>query len=403
MHRLLLGLFTPFLVALSVLGPAQRTTSLPVVQGQAQREPLEYFQEMMPVFTHNRCMNCHGDVDPSTGDNHDGGVIAAGESCTASGCHSLANNNNSEREDDWKIPSSHVWFVGKDAKALCNQMADRVMNFGSQDFMDHLQGDFQIDLAFEGRSGGANAGQPMPPPMPKDSFLVAAARWMDDGFAACDSEGIIIHTESIASDETQGASPAMMNRFEQTGERTVTIRFANGGYRAEVEVKGQTKITQTMRAVLPSGPCETIITSTGDYQDAGPVGSGGELGNVSAAAGLDVEFQRDGSYTITVTVGQEKHKQLDRYAVRDGCGVGLRPAPSETLEQVWPATRFVIRGKLSNPRDRSRLVGRTMRVVTSRVSPDEDPWLHDHYAAATQHGLLHPVTVKTIWHIRNRP
>jgi hypothetical protein len=29
---------------------------------------------MMPVFTHDRCMNCHGEVIPSTGENHDGAL-----------------------------------------------------------------------------------------------------------------------------------------------------------------------------------------------------------------------------------------------------------------------------------------------------------------------------------------
>jgi len=389
MPKVLLGLLAPFLVA---------ATALVAVR----KEPLEYFQEMMPVYSHARCMNCHGDVNPSTGDNHDGGVIDAGESCTTSGCHSQADNTNQSHEDDWKIAPSQVAFVGKDAKALCEQMADRVMNFGNQDFMNHLQGDFQIDMGFEGRSGGANSGQPAPPPMSKTDFLVAAARWMDEGFAACDREGNIVHTESIVSDETTG-SPGMTTRFEQTGERRVTIRFANGRYRAEIEVKGQTKITQTMRAELPSGPCETVIISTGDYQDSGPAGSAGALGNISAGVGLDVKFQAGGSYTITVRLGPETHRQLDHYVLRDGCGTGLRASPSETLETTWEATRFVIKGKLADPRNRTRLVGRTMRVVTERVSPDDDPWLHDHYAAAAQTGLLHPVTVKTTWNIRHSP
>jgi len=87
MPKVLLGLLAPFLVA---------ATALVAVR----KEPLEYFQEMMPVYTHARCMNCHGDVNPSTGDNHDGGVIDAGESCTTSGCHSQADNTNQSHEDD---------------------------------------------------------------------------------------------------------------------------------------------------------------------------------------------------------------------------------------------------------------------------------------------------------------
>jgi hypothetical protein len=75
---------------------------------------------MMPVFTHPRCINCHGAVNPTTGAGHGGGVITT-ESCT-SGCHDQADNDNRTGLDDWNLPVPEHWFVGKDARALCAQM-----------------------------------------------------------------------------------------------------------------------------------------------------------------------------------------------------------------------------------------------------------------------------------------
>src|SRR5262245_42679 len=85
----------PAILALAMLLPESSTPPAP-------REPLEYFSEMMPVFTHARCINCHGAVNPTTGAAHGGGVITT-ESCT-SGCHDQADNDNRTGLDDWNLP-----------------------------------------------------------------------------------------------------------------------------------------------------------------------------------------------------------------------------------------------------------------------------------------------------------
>jgi len=41
-------------------------------------EPLVLFQKMMPVFMHPRCLNCHGVVDPVSGQNHEGKAVPPG-------------------------------------------------------------------------------------------------------------------------------------------------------------------------------------------------------------------------------------------------------------------------------------------------------------------------------------
>jgi hypothetical protein len=45
--------------------------SVPVRAAQTDNnEGLALFSKMMPVFTSPRCVNCHGDTNPVTGENH---------------------------------------------------------------------------------------------------------------------------------------------------------------------------------------------------------------------------------------------------------------------------------------------------------------------------------------------
>jgi len=49
-------------VCLSVVGTAVNPAPAPGAAGAG--DPLELFAELMPVFGHPRCVNCHGGVDP---------------------------------------------------------------------------------------------------------------------------------------------------------------------------------------------------------------------------------------------------------------------------------------------------------------------------------------------------
>lgn len=394
-----------------ILSPGTPPVPTAVAQGQAQREPLDYFRDLMPVFTHNRCVNCHGAVDPFTNLDHEGGLISPGQSCTTAQCHNQADNSSPATDDDWKLAPEAVWFVKssntgrvlKDEKELCDQMADRVANFGAQDFMDHLQNDFLIDLGFVGRSGGADTDSLADqPPMPKGEFLAKAAVWLDDGFGGCEREGTIVHTETITSQETTHRQGYEL-QVKQDGTREVTIRFANGRYSSNVQVKGSVTIIQTITGDRNGVPCTTVITTITDYADVddpGPSSNAGQAGT----ANVDVDLKANGEYTVTVRLPAEKHRQIDRASLQDGCGSVLQPSPQDILDQDWPRTSFVFRGRLPDPRDRTRLAGRELKRWFARgASPGDDPWLPDHYAAMAQDGSIHPVDVKTTWNIRFRP
>lgn len=399
------------LVAIAAAAAGTRVGQSASARGQAQLEPLDYFDRMMPVLAHNRCVNCHGDVDPTTGREHVPGQIAPSESCTKSGCHSQADNTNADGHDDWKIAPGSVWFVKpagtgfvlKTNRELCDQMADRVANRGSQEFMDHLQTDFLIDLGFEGRSGGANTDpQALPPPLSKTQFLVAAARWLDDGFAVCEREGTIVRTETIESDRTYDPGSGHEVRVKQSGWREVTLRLVNGRWETRVQVKGSVTTTQTIRAETERGPCTTIITGNFEYADADVPAAGPDPG-IAGQATVDVNLEANGEYTILVHLGDEKHRSIESTTLQDGCNSVLRAPPIEHLENVWSPTRFLFRGRLPNPRDRTRLAGREIHRWFERISGDEDPWLPDHYAVMAQDGTIHPVDIRTSWNLRYRP
>jgi hypothetical protein len=244
--------------------------------------------------------------------------------------------------------------------------------------------------------------------MSKDQFLQAADQWLDDGFGVCEREGTIIRTEEINSDRTYGPhEPGGQGhevRVKQSGRRVVTVRFADGRYETNVEVNGTITTTQTIRGQLPDGsPCTTIITGTYNYtevDDPAPTGFPGQSGRAS----VDVELEANGEYTVTVRLGEEKHRSVESTSIQDGCNSMLRAPPPESLETVWSGSSFVFKGKLTNPRDRTRLAGRELHVWFERAqTSDEDPWLPDHYAAAALDGTFHPVDIKTTWNIRYRP
>ena len=157
-------------------------------------------------------------------------------------------------------------------------------------------------------------------------------------------------------------------------------------------------MTQTIRAETDRGPCTTIIT--GNYEYAAVDDPSGPNAGQSGRANVDVKLEANGEYTVLVRLGEEKHRSIESTTLQDGCNSVLRPPPPETLETVWPATTFLFRGRLTNPRERTRLVGRELHRWFERISGDEDPWLPDHYAAMAQDGTIHPVDIRTSWNLR---
>jgi hypothetical protein len=165
-----------------LLADAERAPVGVAAQPAPGRHGLDLFSDMLPAFGDARCMNCHGGVDPETGDNHpggpvpgfhmgDGGVSSGSEACSE--CHT--------ESAEWRLAPREMSFVGKDAAALCSEVKQMTGDgSGSLDTLErHLEGDPRIHLGLEGKRGIADA-TPEPPPITEEAFYQAAANWIAD-------------------------------------------------------------------------------------------------------------------------------------------------------------------------------------------------------------------------------
>ena len=69
---------------------------------QLVEDPLTLFAKMMPVLSHDRCVNCHGATNPFTGDFHPGSVS---RTAVCSRCHTA--------NPKWNIAPTGMEFYRK--------------------------------------------------------------------------------------------------------------------------------------------------------------------------------------------------------------------------------------------------------------------------------------------------
>jgi hypothetical protein len=186
-----------------------------------QIEAVGVFAQMLPVFRHPRCMNCHGGVDPAS-EQHRGmeqldpdidpvpnnpAYLAQCQSCH-------------DGLPGWTIPGAPVFFVGKSDEELCLQMK-RFEHTGEL-FVEHLLNDhggiqfiaagFAGDRAL-GAQGLADFSLAVEKPPGTQADLVAKARrWTDilgDGYQSSPECGCVVNFEGMFSqtDTTTLASP----------------------------------------------------------------------------------------------------------------------------------------------------------------------------------------------------
>src|ERR1044071_6447563 len=72
-------------------------------------DPLTLFAKMMPVLSHDRCVNCHGATDPYQGDFHPGAVA---RSTPCINCHTAS--------PAWMLASTAMSFFKKSTRQLCD-------------------------------------------------------------------------------------------------------------------------------------------------------------------------------------------------------------------------------------------------------------------------------------------
>ena len=186
-------------------------TQICPLSDKQQEDSIQKFAEMMPIFTHPRCINCHGAINPfAPNTTHVGGRIGTkfkeiirhddvlGKDLTivvidedefftrCKDCHSAFTGSKG-----WSMPRPQLWFIGKTSTQLCKQMK---LNFSPlSSFVNHLDKDdlLFIQEAFRGTRGLDENGKaaylnetgkefkPEPPPISHEAFVAQGRAWVE--------------------------------------------------------------------------------------------------------------------------------------------------------------------------------------------------------------------------------
>ncbi len=384
-------------------------------QPPAAPTPMELFAKLLPVIRHDRCSNCHGNVDPITGRNHEGGDQTLAD-CV--GCHNTVQGREDRAHPFWELPEAAHFFVGKSDRELCGQFSEIASKMGHELFIsNHLRGDKLIIAAFEGMSAGAREEPPHPPGMmDQDEFIRLARDWLSRGHGACDVEGTVSLVETVRSEDRWHLVPNSDDFTGQLGTRNVTVTYSGGRYRAQIDVSGTITEDHVQHLSLPSGNCDLSMHEVVTY-------SGTTTGPATVTASYGAFFgdtdptlgQTD--YRIDVTLPPERTQRTRIVEITDGCGTGVFPStPLETLQLNWPASSFTLEGHLDDPKT-VNLVGfcdREVRKSQVRETKSilemscnrfgdkgnaKEPWLMNQMLLGMTNLQDIPVRVRSYWNI----
>jgi hypothetical protein len=265
---------------------------------------------MMPVFSSPRCVNCHGGVQPATGENHEGGKVDVSfdsngnmengtpEANACLECHTAA--------DKWRTAPRVLSFVNKDAAALCRQI--KTLNHLSDTdqaakdaLVFHLGEDYFVGLAFVGQGaiGDDSAFGPLapaPPPMNREDFVGAAQTWLGAGHALCGLgwSGTITVTKTAALHEiVQGNTVERDTALDikdtiqlVEGEATGTMHLAQHNYQDSGPKNHNCGLNHEIWTVDGGGPATVqIFVNTPSAADPSGIGNVQMYFSVPAATG----------------------------------------------------------------------------------------------------------------------
>jgi hypothetical protein len=339
-------------------------SSARALQGQQLVEdPLTIFAKMMPVLSHERCVNCHGATDPVKGFFHPGAVSPG--SCL--NCHTASPR--------WAVTPPIIAFFQKTTRQLCYHFS--VIVPVGEETARHLEEDDLIGLAFAGRRG--NAVPPkfaQKPPMTRAEFVRAYRTWVQQTGGGCSAwEGTITRVETVAGNDTGPGLPD----FRKMGPLTVTS-WQHGTHTITVNIKdGKATVTTTLdgevnnKQVTKASNCEmtahtrdaySLVSTKASAGASGPASGGATVPLVAAGNGnVRVGFAADGSYRIHVAPPEEKTQTTSTTTMSATCPMPNVAAPAHTETFDWPVWVFEIAAKLPDPRKRTHLTGQTVEML----------------------------------------
>lgn len=248
---------------------------------QQQTDSIVKFSEMMPTFQHPRCANCHGGVRPFSADTDhaggkfdlvldaDGDVLIEKTFGECQNCHGAL--------PGWEVPTSDVWFVGRDAIELCKQMKGQLGT--AERWMDHIIRDRGktpfIEAGFEGMRGLNQDGieyyealfdkppTPEPPSITHASLIEMAQAWVDatggefKGDEACGCEP---QKYAIQIDETitsQLVTEEATITWDGNSHVEIPITFKEDGTFTG-EVKADRRVHITLQSAISCDQTSTV-------------------------------------------------------------------------------------------------------------------------------------------------
>lgn len=365
---------------------------------------MQLFQPLLQVIRHPRCSNCHGAVNPITGQNHVPGAEKP-EDCPD--CHMQG----------WTTPSPAHFFVGKSDRELCGLFSDFAAKQGHPLFIsNHLRGDELIVAAFVGTAAGQRDPAD-PPPIKQPAFITLAEDWLARGYGACEAEGTITQVETVHSEDVWHMAPYTDDAVVQDATRTATITVSGSRYNAKITMQGSIRGTHVQHLHDAQGrPCTVTLTTTQNWDGTTNGPAKVVVKDTVFFADTDpAKGQRD--YRIDVTLPAEHSHRTSSGTVADGCGMNTPDWTPDALELDWDPSTFTLEGHLDDTRQ-TNLVGACDRMVKHRdvgetkgvlempcnrfknMGNAETPWIMNQADIGLHDGSDVTFRVQSFWNIR---
>jgi len=327
-------------------------------------DPLTIFAKMMPVLSHDRCVNCHGATNPYTGDYHPG----AQRPGTCLQCHTASVKWND-------VPPPIIAFFKKTTRQLCYHFS-AVVPVG-EETAKHLETDDLIGLAFAGRRGNAVGPEyTQKPPMTRAEFVRAYRNWVQQTGGICSAwEGTITRTETVAANDTgpgladyRRVGPMTLTSW-QNGTHTITVKIKDGAAVVSTTLNGEVH----SKEVTKTSDCEvtghtrdaySLVSTKAATTVSGPAAGGATEPLATVGDGtVRVGLAADGSYRIHIVPPAEKTQTTTTRTISVTCPADFPAGPAHTQTFDWKPWVFEIAEKLPNPRLRTHLQGQTVEML----------------------------------------
>jgi hypothetical protein len=326
-------------LASMVTTEAQQPSRAPV---QPATDVDKLFANLYPVFSHPRCLNCHGVVVEPPGDD---------ESVTKES-HPAAEKDDPEKGAEcgtchdeteqismlWGLAPPHLRWAGLDADALCAIQATEAKRRNTRvgglspatqgSYLNHIDHDPLISQAWNGRAGGALPvdEKKAAPPGTHATFLAATTEWVKAGMP-CRTNALVTQRETFSSSYSfTGPTPDARTSVSQTAARHVVVRrLRDGRVEADIDMSGSETFETVSRIQGPNGPCTTTMTTTNDWSLSSPR---------RVDARLEVTMTGQAGYRVAVTLPETKTTLRSAQKIEGGCVTPFSSA--DTVESEWP-------------------------------------------------------------------